>query len=55
MADLFYEDSLNVTMTHSVTIDWESLLSKFKRNHIENEVVMAATESQSIFQCSMAI
>ena len=22
-ADLFYEDSLNVTITHSVSIDWE--------------------------------
>ena len=30
-------------------------VSKYKRNHIENEVVMVATESQSIFTWSMAI
>ena len=30
-------------------------VSKYKRNHIENEVVMVATESQTIFTWSMAI
>ena len=39
-------------MSHSVSILG---VSKFKRNHIENEVVMVATESQSIFTWSMAI